>query len=403
MSRRRLSTWYVAAAAALAVGLPLAARSSALDWLNAVAAFGALYLAACAVAPRQLLGWRSGRRALRLLAMLVAVGAAAELLARSGSYHRTVQYERHGDLLFTPAPNQDALEKISFTPSHINNYGLRGVDLTPADLRKRIVLCLGDSITYGYGVGDDATYAAQLQALLDRTHPGEFAVLNGGVSAYPMTFVRQKFLYLWEQGIRPEFVVIGYSMNEGFLGHLVDSDAATKDAFARRVQLKNALRSLALYNLVVENWGIAYYEAMKDKLVPGTHVTDWQESDYDRQYDGTLQRLLDDLRARRVQPIFVLFSHLNSRTGEYRSDGFLQQQFAGFAARNQVPVLRADELFRAANGGPDIAPYFRDGCHLSARGGAALAAGVAALLAPPAAAPQQAGGPAAPAGSEQRS
>ena len=123
-----------------------------------------------------------------------------------------------------------AATMVAFIAEMLATCGLRGPDLTADDLRKRVVLCLGDSITYGYGVGDDATYAAQLQALLDRTHPGQFTVLNGGVSAYPMAFVRQKFLYLWEQGIHPEFVVIGYSMNEGFLGHLVDSDDATKDA-----------------------------------------------------------------------------------------------------------------------------------------------------------------------------
>jgi hypothetical protein len=110
-------------------------------------------------------------------------------------------------------------------------------------------------------------------------------------------------------------------------------------------------------------------------------VTSWSETAYDQQYGDVLQRFLAELRARHVQPIFVVFSHLNARTGEYRSDGFLQRQFADFAASNGVPVLRADAIFRQAAGSADIAPYFHDGCHLSPRGSAALADALAPLVA----------------------
>ncbi|HEY8241558.1 MAG TPA: hypothetical protein VIH35_08925, partial [Kiritimatiellia bacterium] len=84
----------------------------------------------------------------------------AEFAARCGGYHRTLKYERQGDLLFTPVPNQSCLEKISLSPSHVNNLGLRGPDVAPADLSRRVILCLGDSVAFGYGVADGDTWPA---------------------------------------------------------------------------------------------------------------------------------------------------------------------------------------------------------------------------------------------------
>ncbi|MDD2717774.1 MAG: tetratricopeptide repeat protein [Candidatus Wallbacteria bacterium] len=45
-----------------------------------------------------------------------------------------------------------------------------------------VILCTGDSFTYGYGVGRDETYPAQLQSMLNRKYPGHgFSVVNGGI------------------------------------------------------------------------------------------------------------------------------------------------------------------------------------------------------------------------------
>lgn len=387
--------------AALALVLVLGSRAyiprPAYDWLHLVPAGAALYLLACVIAPRRLLGdvafvarrldppkdarpWGSFLlapwfRSSLLLPMLVLV---AEMLLRCGSYHRALVYERHGDLLFTPVPRQEAIEKISLTPSWINELGLRGA-LPPEGLdAKKVVLCLGDSITYGYGVDDGHAYPAALQRDLDARHPGGYAVLNGGVNAYPMSFVHQKFLYLWNQGVHPAVVIVGYSMNEGWLGHLVGSDAATKDSFERRVWLKNLARSFALYNLVVENWGIAYYEAVKESLIPGTHTTTWSEQNYDAEYDALLERMVADFRARGVQPIFVTMAAMNGKTGTFDTTGFLQEQFAKVAAHLEIPVLRTDEVFRAAGGSID--GYFRDRCHMSPTGNATLAATLAPIV-----------------------
>jgi lysophospholipase L1-like esterase len=307
---------------------------------------------------------------------------SAEFVLRAQGYHRTVYYERQGDLLFTPVPNQHALEKISLTPSHINNYGLRGPDVAPEDLRRRVILCLGDSITYGYGVADGETYPARLQEVFDRRQPGEFTVLNGGVNAYPISLMHQKFLYLWHLGIRPDLVIVGYSMNEGWLGHLVSSDAAVKDEFEGRVRMKNLLRRSALYNIVVENLGLVYYNWAKEQLVPGTHQIEGAAVSAEPGYKEALTALVDDLRAREVAIAFLVMGAFNKRTGRYDTEAALQREFVAFADAKGIPVLRSDEVFRRAAGTMEIGEDFLDRSHMSVRGNAELAASVADWLAP---------------------
>lgn len=360
----------------------------ALDWLNILPALAALYIAYCVVtlettfqdrsfvsrclcadpSVRKPFGCFLVSRAFRSILLLVLIGVTAEFSLRCLSYHRALFYERQGDLLFTPIPNQLYVEKISLTHSQINNYGLRGGSVDMSSV-KEVILCLGDSITYGYGVDDALTYPALLQAALGSRLPGRYAVLNGGVDAYPMAFEDQKFLYLWSRGVRPSVAIVGYSMNEGWLGHLVDSNEEIKRQFARRVWLKNHVRSFALYNLVVENWARNYYNHMKGKFVPGTNFAVLSREELDKRYEQYLQRIVNHLRSRNVKPVFMLFCGFNGETGRYDSEGPFENKFADFAQKNGIPMLRSDEILR--QGEPenlDLAKYFIDQAHMNELG-----------------------------------
>jgi lysophospholipase L1-like esterase len=358
------------------------------DWLNVVPLAATIYVLYCVVAAEKTWGHIAYvRRCLstdrsvpkprgafllslwmRDVLVLVLAAVALEFGLRCLSYHRSLVYERQGDLLFTPVPNQDYMEKISLTPSHINSYGLRGgpVDLSPG---KELILCLGDSVTYGYGVDDAHTYPARLQAALEHKYPGRYVVLNGGVDAYPLAFEDQKFLYLWNRGSHPAVVVVGYSANEGWLGHVLDSSEEVKRQFAQRVWLKNYLRSFALYNLVVENWARNYYDRMKGKFVPGTNFMVLSAEELNNRYESHLERMLNDLRVCRVAPIYMLFCRFNGQTGRYDSEGPFQKKFAEFAQKNGIPLLRSDEILRKGEPpGTDLAKYFIDQAHMNELG-----------------------------------
>jgi lysophospholipase L1-like esterase len=349
----------------------------------AAAAF-LMYSAACAHKPFGLAlafsaRWM-GSPLFRSAMLTVLLLFLVEFALRCGGYHRTVMYERQRDLLFTPVPNQDCMEKISLTRTHINNYGLRGIDLKPEDLRKRIVLCLGDSITHGYGVSDSETYPARLQEQLDPGR-GSCVVLNGGVNAYPIAFMREKYLYLLGQGIRPSVVVVGYSMNEGLLDRYVKADDATKNEFSRRVQWKNFLRSKALYNVVVENWARAYYDKMKGRFAPGLHGAAGEAADPAAVYRGHLEDLTRDARANDAAVIFVAFASFDAQSGKYDTGGALQQAMIRFAQEKGIPCVKTDELLSSAlKPGETMDVFYQDMCHLNGRGCDIVAEGVSRVI-----------------------
>lgn len=359
---------FLAAACAASAAIPRAH----LDWLNAIPAAFTIWIGISAFGwPR----WPVLRTVMAALCLLLTV----EFCLRTTSYHRSLQYERQGDLLFTPVPDQEYIEKISLTPSRINSLGLRDAPFS-GKRTDHLVLCLGDSITYGYGVDDAHTYPALLEQFFSRRFSGQFRVLNAGVNAYPMSLIRQKFLYLWDRGVRPDVVLIGYSMNEGWLGHLVEQNESLKRSFARRVWLKNHLRRSALYNIVVENWARRRYDSLKEKLIPGTNSLGISEGDSDGSYGSVLKSLLEDIRARNVTPVFVLFCSYNPLHRKYDSTGPLQQRFAQFAEHNGVTVIRTDTLLRDAAPGVDTKRFFIDQCHMNAQGTSAVSQRLSELL-----------------------
>jgi lysophospholipase L1-like esterase len=315
--------------------------------------------------------------------ILLALGMV-EFGLRMRSYHRALVYERHGNLLFTPIPNQKYMEKITLTPSSIDSYGLRGGPVPASALQEGnpTILCLGDSVTYGYGVDDGHTYAADLQKDFDQTAPGRYAVLNGGVDAYPIALEDAKFLYLWDLGIRPKVVIVGYSFNEGGIGMLsFGNDEAAKAKFAERVKEKNELRSIALYTLVVENWARHYYDRIKGKLVPGTNFTKLSETEATSLYKQFLDRFVSDLRAHNVQPVFLLFAGFDGRTQKYDDQGLLQVQFADYAQQNGIPLLRSKDALAAGEPeGFNISPFFIDHAHMNEGGTERVAAALAQFL-----------------------
>ena len=100
-------------------------------------------------------------------------------------------------------------------PVVINSIGLRGpeigLDKTPEELR---VLCLGDSLTFGVGVGEEIPYPRQLEALLSERagslYPG---VINAGVQRYS---TYQEIDWLRERGVdlEPDVVTLGFYPND---------------------------------------------------------------------------------------------------------------------------------------------------------------------------------------------
>ena len=64
----------------------------------------------------------------------------------------------------------------------INSLGFRGHEIERKKSKDRFrIVVIGDSFTFGLGVGDFLTYSAQLEKILNVADKNQFKVLNLGV------------------------------------------------------------------------------------------------------------------------------------------------------------------------------------------------------------------------------
>lgn len=121
--------------------------------------------------------------------------------------------------------------EFSDTFFRTNPLGLRG-DPVREDGSIRI-LSIGDSCTWGWGVGQDEAYPTVLQRLLDERYgAGRYQVLNAGVPGYTSY---EGLIDLRERGLalKPAIVIAGYGFNETFHTGDVETQLARYRRFRR--------------------------------------------------------------------------------------------------------------------------------------------------------------------------
>jgi lysophospholipase L1-like esterase len=104
--------------------------------------------------------------------------------------------------------------EMEHTPMVTNALGMRGPELRDDGARR--ILAIGDSCTWGWQVGQDETYPADLQRLLDQQDgPERYQVLNAGVPGYTSY---QVLVALREKGLplKPAIVIIAVGFNDLF-------------------------------------------------------------------------------------------------------------------------------------------------------------------------------------------
>lgn len=133
---------------------------------------------------------------------------------------------RDADLLWRNEPkarktqpvNPQPFGRDDFWTIENNSEGLRGPERSAAGGADVVrILCIGDSITFGFNVDQPDPYPRQLEALLARRHPAQrFEVVNAGVPGWSW-LQGLRFLELDGLAMRPDVVVIGHGTNDQFL------------------------------------------------------------------------------------------------------------------------------------------------------------------------------------------
>lgn len=117
------------------------------------------------------------------------------------------------DLLYVYPPGFQG--RMYHVDARINNLGLRGEDVAarkpPGTFR---VLALGDSRTFGFAVGQDDSYPAQLERVLRSRDPdGRFEVLNAGRHGYS-SYQGLRFLQREGLPLEPDVVTVAFGFND---------------------------------------------------------------------------------------------------------------------------------------------------------------------------------------------
>lgn len=145
---------------------------------------------------------------------LVLLEGAVRLLPERDSFHTRVRafaavaVEKDAALGHRLTPGADA--EVGGVRYRVSPLGTRGP--APSESASVRVLVLGDSVTMGWGVPEEATFAAQLEGRM-KARGLDATVVNGGVLAYGTA---QEADWLAELGpkVRPGLVLVGWFPND---------------------------------------------------------------------------------------------------------------------------------------------------------------------------------------------
>ena len=179
---------------------------------------------------------------------------------------------------------------LQSVPIRLNDWGLRGGPVEPVPPGGRRILFLGGSIALGWGVPEDQTVEARLQAQL-RQAGEQVQVLNGGVGNYNTErYVARYFKEL--DGLHPTDIVVHY-----FLRDAEDLPAGGGNILLQRSEL--AVTLWIAYHRLFDRSGerslVDHYRVAYDANAPGF-----------LRMQQKLKELADYARARNIRLYFAM-------------------------------------------------------------------------------------------------
>ncbi len=291
---------------------------------------------------------------------------------------------------------------------HVNGAGFRGRDVDWKREGEFRILSLGESTTFGVGVGDEETYTARLAKELAKTDPAHtYSALNVGVSAYS-SFQSWTFLKLYGDTIDPDVVLFYHELNDYLPASLRDFGATEYDAcltdrqrYASRGHRLNRtlMQYSALYRTVVYWVARVQIDALRDRDIgvswEGIGLSDEDYvparrllSNGDQMEDALINEraltprvtpeertaiLLDVLDYCQARDIALVLIHPS-----YRDSQPHECELTVFATEHQVPMFDAQPWLHP----PDVSSeeMFIDFAHPTRRGHRLLAEGIAEFL-----------------------
>src|SRR5579862_3103939 len=208
----------------------------------------------------------------------------------------------------------------------INSMGLRGGEVVlpkPPGLHR--LVCFGDSITFGYGVGDDETYPFALGGELRG-----WDVVNAGVTGFTSHQVLALLRRLSPR-VQADVVTILIGWNDGNRRPVDDREYARRlDAIAA---LEGGLDHLYLYKALKG----AYLRATVMKGLQWTRNATGHRASLP-QYRENLLAIVAECKKAGIRPVFIALPH-RKMAGEKPFSSEYARVLASVASEENVPLL----------------------------------------------------------------
>lgn len=307
---------------------------------------------------------------------LLAICLLFEIGLRPFGYGSYVIYRPDQRLLWLPRAGSHKVTETNHQPITISDQGFRYRQTLKLDHPGVYrIFAFGDSVTMGWGVGDDSTYSSALESLLNTQGCAgpKFQVISAGVNAYPNALVVERMKKVLEDNYQPDAIVMAYSFNTGF-ERLPELQGAERQKFLRRVELKSIARRSAIYNFLIEDLlrGLVYYR-LRELLMQGTWNTAKERPDLDvSHFTRGLEEAKAAADARNVPLILLLLGSEEETAPEHP----YQKAMAEFAQANHVPLVNMIDGMKSQN----QKIMFMDHVHPTALGHAFIAQQLASTV-----------------------
>lgn len=236
----------------------------------------------------------------------------------------------------------------------VNSLGLRGAEVAarkPAGRRR--LLLFGDSITFGYGVGDDQTYAYRLGALAGGRG---LETVNAGVTGFT-SYQVGAWLRRTLGSVAADYASFCIGWNDGTQRPTADRDYARR--LERLTGVESALSRLYLFR--------ATQGVLARAAVRSQREAAWQTPRVPlEEYRQNLRAMARDCRAHGVRPAFLALPH-RKRAGEPPASVPYAAALREVARELDIPVLEIGVLAADAPVA-DTSELFVDTLHLSPAG-----------------------------------
>jgi lysophospholipase L1-like esterase len=250
-------------------------------------------------------------------------------------------------------------------PVTINSLGLRGGELElPKPAGRRRIVCFGDSITFGFGVGDDESYSHFLgAALADRN----VDVVNAGVTGYTSHQVRGLLRRL-APVVQADVATVCIGWNDQ------NRRPVTDRVYERRLHAAMAVEGRLDHVYLYRALKALYLRA---PLAGRTRAAEAQRVPLG-DYRENLGAFVRECRTHGIQPVFLALPH-RRRKGEALVDGRYNEAMAELGRSLGVAVVDVGDLGLATTMETNEA-YFIDPLHLSPSGSESMARMIARQL-----------------------